>query len=320
MSLPTAPTPRQLLEAYDQGLEGWIWNDKEADDWAEYCSEQPLGVSDDLRGTHEKVNRAHLWRAREAFDPGAFGEESQDTGDCVSHGSRNARDTSRSVEIYTAGEAEEYFKRGATEPTYGARGHRSAGMNPSRASKFERDYGFLVRQDYPELGIDLTTYNAKIGMGWGGSGVPSKVKEECRNHNVTKLHSPKTVQEVMDLLANGYAGHSGQSWGTARDAGSDGLNVSNRSGWNHDMATVGYDKSGLVWKETVFFVVNSWGSWNKRNRMWNEEVLGPWINGMIVIPIDEYDRYFVRSGSIDFYAGIKGFELQHLPEFGFGGV
>ena len=86
------------------------------------------------------------------------------------------------------------------------------------------------------------------------------------------------------------------------------------------MATVGFDQSGDIWDEVVVFVVNSWGNWNKRNSRWDDDALGPWITGMMVIPINEYERYFVRSGSIDFYSRVNGFVMSHLPDYGFGGV
>lgn len=242
---------------------------------------------------------------------------------CVSHGSRNARDVTRAVEV-AMGEPEIYYKRGATEPTYGARGHGGQGMDPTRATKFEMEYGFLFREVYKDanknLNLDLSKYNSRIGTNWGRSGVPEAVREECKKHNVGDNTRPTSGEEVMDLLASGRAGHSGQSWGCASSTPADGINRKS-AGWSHDMATTGYDWSEEFFKEPVIFVNNSWGPWNRPNPVWmaNQDVYGPWIPGMIVISLQEYVRYFVKSGSIHFYSDIKGFPIRELPWIDLGG-
>ncbi len=307
--------PADLVAAYSEGLEGWIWNRQVEREWNQFCeeSQNQFGAAvQDLNRTGKQ--RVMLWRSREKYDPGAFGKESQATGDCVSHGARSARDVTRSVEIDIKGEGEIYFRRGATEPTYGMRGHSGEGMNPAAAARFERDFGFLVRKKYDE--IDLRKYDASIGMKWGRNGTPNKIKELCKQHNVGSVAHPSSLDEAKDLLANGYAAHSGQSWGTARKLGSDGLNTKSAS-WGHDMATVGYDDTSEIWTEPVVFVANSWASWNSLNPRWDEDALGPWIKGMIVIPEEEYERYFIKSGSIHHYSNINGFPAQQLPDWGF---
>ena len=128
MRFPKEPTSNELLELYSKGFEGWIWNKEVARDWGRLMSEQATDTLDDIKDAHKKVKRALLWRSREVYDPGALGKEAQTTGDCVSHGSRTSRDVTRSVEIHIDGEPEEYVARGATEPTYGARGHGGQGM------------------------------------------------------------------------------------------------------------------------------------------------------------------------------------------------
>jgi hypothetical protein len=318
--LPHRPTTEQLVKAYSEGFEGWIWNLQVEREWEDWWSGRPHLYSQNafLKDLHKKYKRVMLWQYRDKYDPGAYSQEAQTTGDCVSHGSRNARDTTRATEV-ARGEPEVYYKRGATEPTYGARNHGGQGMDPTAATRFEMEFGFLFREQYREttlnVSLDLSKYNSNIGAGWGRSGVPSGVKELCKRHNVGDNTRPKTGLEVLDCLAAGSAGHSGQSWGTGNKTGADGLNRSNGSGWNHDMATVGYDISLELWKEPVVFVPNSWGAFNAPNPVWkaNEDVLGPWIPGMIVIPLDEYERYFVRGGSIHFYSQIKGFPVKELP-------
>lgn len=308
-------TPNAIWLAYEEGLPGCHHNQETLDEfWASQPDAYFTDACPHLAGTGTG-KRALLWRSRELYDPGAFGRESQTTGDCVSHGSRNARDTTRAVEIHIQKQPEEYFLRGATEPTYGARGHGGEGMDPARASRFERDTGWLYRQKYDGV-VDLSKYDSDIGSRWGRGGVPDEVKILCNKFKVGRFILPVLVSDCMDLMANGYAGHSGQSWGTGSLPSSDGLNRKKGS-WNHDMATVGYDDTKEVFPETCFFVANSWGAWNQQNPKWDERVLGPWIPGMIVVPADEYERYFIDSGSIFYYADIDGVPAKTLPDWGF---
>ena len=236
---------------------------------------------------------------------------------CTSHGDRNARDITRSVEILN-GDSEQYYKRGATEPTYGARGHSGQGMDPYRAAKFVTEWGFLFRESYRDsskgITLDLSKYNANIGINWGRSGVPQDIKELCKQYNVGEFISPKTAEEALDLLAAGKACHSGQSWGTSDSQRSDGINRKSDS-WSHDMATGGYDLTREFFKEEVVFVHNSWGRWNEPNPVWlaHEDVYGKWIPGTMAIPLSEWEDYFVNSGSIHFYSDVKGFPISELP-------
>jgi len=152
-------TPAEIVAAYNAGLPGWRFDPRTMGDlFADGKAELFAATAPHLHGVG-KGKMALLWRSREIFDPGAYGQEPQVRGSCVSHGSRNARDTTRAVEIHIKGEAEEYYRRGATEPTYAARGHRGEGMDPAVATRFEVDYGFLFRKKYPFA--DLTQLNER---------------------------------------------------------------------------------------------------------------------------------------------------------------
>ncbi len=313
--MPTADISRQ----YDDGLPGWKWDEHTWNAFLDDTSDDPCyaTVHPTLRGSGEG-KRALLWRYREQADPGAFAKEAQKTGDCVSMGDRNAKDTGRCVQIYRDGKPESYKVRGATEPTYGARGHSGQGMDPAKAARFSRDVGYMIRQDYPGV-VDLSVYNARIGIDWGRRGVPQAVRELCAEHKVGRYTIPKDTQDTMDLQYSGYAGHSGQKWGCKSRSDSKGMAVGPYSDrgkqWNHDMATGGFDDTREFYSDTVFFVINSWGKWNQPPAFWPTEAYGPWIPGMMVVPIDQYAKYFVGTGSIMFYSEIDGFPPQKLPDF-----
>lgn len=306
-------TPQEILAAYENGLPGWRFHEGTmdvlmADRKAVYFSEAAPHLAGIGRG-----RMALLWRSREKYDPSAFGQEAQTTGDCVAHGSRNARDVTRSVEIHVKREPEEYYRRGATEPTYGARGHGGQGMDPAVATRFEVDCGFLFRQKYPFA--DLSRYDARVGIRWGPRGVPVEVREECRRHHVGHWIAPTTADQVKDLLFAGYALHSGQSFGVRTVSDDRGVAVPSGR-WNHDMATVGYDDTREVYPVGVFLIGNSWGRWNQRPKVWPEDRYGPWPEGSFWVAEDVYTRHFVGSHSIFAYLDVVGYPQKKLPDYG----
>jgi len=302
-----------IAAAYENGLPGWQFNPDTMDELMADGKAIPFADAAPHLAGVGKGKLALLWQSREKYDPGAFGQECQTTGDCTSHGSRNAREVTRCVEIHITGEPEVFYRRSATEPTYGARGHSGQGMDPAKAARFEVDYGFLFRQEYPFA--DLSTYNAKVGIGWGRSGVPDAVKDECARHNVGKWVTPTSADEVKDLLYSGYALHSGQNFGVKTVSDDRGIAIPSKP-WMHDMATVGYDDTREVYPVGVFLICNSWGRWNHQPKVWPADRYGPWPVGSFWVAEDVYEHYFVGSRSIFAYADIKGVPQKRLPDYG----
>jgi hypothetical protein len=300
---------KAVVKAYEDGLTGYIFNAREREQFLE-SQKYSYFNEPNISGTGIG-KRALLWQYALKLDQKSF-TEAQKTGDCVSHGSRNARDVTRAVEILVNHEPEDWFKRGATEPTYGARGHSGQGMSPAKASMFERDVGFLARHDYGV--VDLSKYNASIGMGWGRSGVPSEVQELCRKNRIGRISNVRTQRELMDAMVNGYAAHSGQ--GAAWEGKPSSKNVHERAArpWNHDMLIAGYDDTKEYWPVRVWFLINSWGPWNSPVPNWPKDY-PPQVPGMIVTTEDDFD-VCVSSGDCWTYGSIEGYPPQRLPDLG----
>lgn len=303
-------TPYSLLNAYQNGgMVGWIDSPR---DRALFLESQPKAVYSEpnIAGSGEKKFAA-LWQYPKALDKLSFTER-QTTGDCTSHASRNARDISRAVEIMVKGEPESFVVRGATEPTYGARGHAGQGMSPAKAAMFEKEVGFLIRKKYDV--VDLSAYNSDIGARWGSRGVPEDVQALCRQHKVGVIRQLRSMADVRDALANGYAIASGQY--AAWDAKPDGNHLHRRvsPGWNHAMATVGMDFSRQFWSMDVLFIQNSWGAWNQAPKEW-PKYLPPWVPGMIVSTAEDWN-VCLESEDCYAYGSIDGFPPQKLPDLG----
>jgi hypothetical protein len=298
------------MRAYEDGLTGYI-QDMRAKH--EFLDGQKYQYFDEPNIKGSGIGkRALLWQYAKKLDSRCFTER-QVTSDCVSHGSRNARDITRAVEILVKKEPEDWFRMGATEPTYGARGHGGEGMSPARASQFERDFGFLARTKYEGV-VDLTNYNGSIGSRWGSSGVPENVRELCKKHKVGVISCVKTQADLMDAMFNGYAAHSGQF--AAWDAASNSKGIHGRAsgGWAHDMATVGYDDTKEFFPFRVWMIQNSWGPWNQKPKAWPKEY-GEWVPGMILTSADDYD-VCVDSADCWTYGSIEGYPPQRLPDYG----
>lgn len=299
----------ELVRAYEAGgFAGYVPSQRDKD---EFLATNP--VREFASPGSGKGKRAMLWGYVLHLDPTAFTER-QTTGDCVSHGSRNARDCSRAVSLLVKHEPYSWFRRTATEPTYGARGHGGQGMSPARASTFERDVGFLPRDNFPGV-VDLTTYDSRIGTSWGAQGgVPKSVQELCNRNKVGTIALVKSMDDAMDALFNGYGIHSGQmaAWGSKPNA----KNIHPRTspGWAHDMATVGYDDTKTFWPFRVWFIQNSWASWNTPVPNWPTD-FPPQVPGMIVTDDAGYAAC-VDAEDIWAYSDVQGFPARELPDLG----
>jgi hypothetical protein len=183
-------------------------------------------------------------------------DEAQTTGDCVSHAARNACDLARAndPDLETT---EDWVDRTATEPIYGARGHSGQGAICSEIVRWvHRTGGLMLRRKYDDLGIDLSKYNASVGIRWGGPGVPEKVTKEAAKHQVGTISLIQSWQQARDCLANGYGVLACSDVGFRHSRNSEG--VSSPSGvWHHAMAWSAADDTRPG--DCRFLIQNSWG-------------------------------------------------------------
>lgn len=307
-------TPFELFRAYEDGLPGWQFDMRANVEFLDTQKYQYFSEPN-IKGSG-LGKRALLWQYAKKLDAACFTER-QTTSDCVSHGSRGARDITRAVEILVKKEPEGWFKMGATEPTYGARGHGGEGMSPGKASRFERDVGFLARTDYEGV-VDLSVYKSSIGRNWGRTGVPERVQELCRKNKVGVISQVRTQEDLMDAMFNGYAAHSGQYASWSVDSNAKGVHYRTPGGWNHDMCIGGYDDSKEFFPFRVWMIINSWSEWNQKPKGW-PKAYGEWVPGMILTSADDF-HVCVESGDCWTYGSIDGYPAQRLPDYGTVGL
>lgn len=307
-------SPRQILKHYRAGFPGSHWRPKETDAFLGEAKHPLFGfAAADLEGSGDG-KMVVLFPYVLKHDQDAY-KTSQATGDCVSHGTRNAVDLSRVVEIEIKGEPEGFYVKGATEAIYGSRGHGGQGMSCAVAARFVTSKGgLLLRKDYTEeFGIDLSNYknSYKMGMKWGSRGVPDDVIAEAKKHQVATASLVDSTREVMDALANGYGLSVCSGYGFSSKRGEFG--VSRRSGsWSHCMCIAGYDDSDEVrkkYKGPIFLIQNSWGKFNNGTKHLNQPDGSFWIT--------ERDmRGMVKSRGTFAFSGVDGFPPQDLPDWG----
>jgi hypothetical protein len=300
-------SPQELYQNYRQGFSGCLWEEHVYEELIQtskyaYFKEGSKKIKNSGKGKLSTPFKSVL-----KFDKKAY-EERQTTGDCVSHGTRNACDLSRAVEIDIKKEKKGWVIRGATEAIYGARGHGGQGMSCARAATFVSESGGIVlRKNYPGV-ADFTKYNGNLGAGWGARGLPDKVIDVANDHQVKTVSLVRTVEEARDALANGYglAVCSNVGFSNKRDKNG----IAKRSGsWAHCMAWVACDDTG---SEPLFLVQNSWGKWNDGGHPeW-----GQIPDGSFLITSDAAAGMLAQNGSYAF-SDFDGFPVQKLPDYGF---
>lgn len=274
-----------------------------------FLESQPLQFFSCAPGSGAGKRAAH-WGYYISMDPGAY-KEIQEGPDCTSHGSRNALDSTRACSIVSGRRLEDFYRRTATETTYGARGSGGEGMSPATASRFMRDVGYLARAKYP--GVDLTEYNFSIGERWGRMGVPESVKSLCGPHKVVTITQVQSMGSLFDALYNGYGCHSGQS--AAWSEKPSGLfHPRARKPWGHDMNIAGYDATKEFWPYEVVFIANSWGGWNLPIEGWPAYLPAP-PAGMIVSRAEDA-QVCIDGDDCWAFSDAVGYEPTVLPDAG----
>jgi hypothetical protein len=301
-------SPEELYNNYRKGFSGCLWEQHVYDHLIE-VSKYPL-FGDAIGSRFKNSGKGKLstpYKSVLKFDKKAY-EERQTTGDCVSHGTRNACDVSRAVEIDILGEREAWIARGATEAIYGARGHGGQGMSCARAAEFvSKNGGILLRKNYKNI-ADFTKYNGNLGAGWGARGLPDPVIDAANDHQIKTVSLIRSIEEARDALANGYGLAVCSNYGFSNKRDKKGIaNVSGN--WAHAMAWIACDDTG---NEPLFLVQNSWGKWNDGGHPdW-----GSIPDGSFLIRAEVAAGMLAANGSYAF-SNFDGFPLQKLPSYGF---
>jgi len=253
------------------------------------------------------------WHYYLKLDPTSAMRGSQKTGDCVSWGIRGASDTTRCFDILGKNEQEAYVRRQATCGIYAGRGHTGSGASPARLSEYHVHIGIVLEQQYTtnEASYDFRHYDEYVvwGMRHGQTGVPEDLRQLTSKHGPITTSLVVGMEELKDLLWNGYGVHCGSGIGVTTR----GDPVSHlTSSWSHDMQICGYDDSAETRKQygqTIYFWDQSWGDWNRVENI--PDPWKPWGQGMFALK--ESDTWqAVRQQGTWVFSGTNGFPARPI--------
>lgn len=302
-------SPEALLKAYTDGIKGSFFEPAHYEQFMASLKHPYFGAAAPWLKDSGKGKLCTPYKSVMKLCPTAFGDDRQTQPDCVSHSARNAGDITRAVEIDIKKEPELWVARGATEITYGMRGHCGAGMSCSRAADILTKYGFPVRQKYGEF--DLSVYDGRKGNKWCPNNVPKALLDLIKTQVFQTVTLIRSVEEARDALANGYGISicSGQGFSSQRD--SKGF-CSPRGSWSHALTLGGCDDRN---NEMDFILLNSWGAWNSGGHPdFGQLPTGGWLAHAEVI------AKMIRGGGTFAYSNFDGFPVQNLPDYGNEGL
>lgn len=328
-------TTKQLIESYEQGFKGYVPDPRADADFETYLRESGGYASagdaiDDYALKDTGKGKLSLpFIAATTFYPNCLPGGAQGRGSCVAWSTRNAALVSYCAYLMYGPNAERFspplvspvgIANGcfSTEGVYWFRRKASDGWQCSSAADVAiRECGLLVRQRYPEVGLDLTEYSASTEGRWGLTVPPEEVRNLCKQHLVSSATVAKGWEQVRDMLANGFALSTCgmESWNKERDA----YGVCKRTpeGWAHAMAAVAADDRPEIHERYgcgLLLLANSWGNYLKgadviRGTNFRIPVGSFWVRWE-----DAKERYFVALGPS------KGWHAAKLPDWGLGGV
>lgn len=298
--------PHELKEIYDSGFKGVLYDAFERA-YAGAFAESFYAMFPKADGIGKgKVSLPY--KAALSLEPEFGRYEAQGTGDCVSHNQRNAGMIDYCVDAMF-GETK-YKGRFATENIYGDRGHSGQGASCDRLAIYTGPNGkggFLVRQKYETSGgtVDLSTYNWRIGDGWGGRGTPSWLNEIASQNKALRVFRCDSLEMARDAIAMGF-GISRCGWyGYSNKRNEDGVSdVSGR--WSHAMAWIGCDDTDAMNQKyggPLILTQNSWGLWNSGPKRHDQPDGSFWVRS-------RFTKEEIDAGGVYIIASVRGFDRE----------
>jgi len=283
--------------------------------------------------------------------PGCWPGKAQPVGDCVSRSNTNSVlgvlccEVASGVVDEETGILETYpevsqlgIENGvlASEPIYWFRGHGSHGWDCSSSARHSiQNTAAVLRQNFPDININLTTYTKSNIERYGRTPPPQNIRNAISNNRIRTAARVSDISAIRDNLCQGRFIHTCGSEGFARPRNEHG--VSNRSGsWAHAVAYIGFDDRPEIvrmYKGPLILILNSWGNYNSGNRdIFDSAKFVPphkkelWISiglvnsrtGNIMIPNGSFwcRASDVRNRTCFVFAGLNGWKAQKIPTWG----
>lgn len=327
-----AMTPQEVIEHYANGFAGAMApTPEQTEELHQAIEDRGFGLygsdaGNAFGGSHAGKLVAHFTHVERLY-PGCWPGPAQQRGDCVSHDDKNTKVYSHVCDIISGvpdektGKLEgvvevsaEGIKQGlfSSEASYWFRGYNGDGWSCEAAASVSlKSAGCVIRKNYPEVGIDLTRYSAKLAGKYGKPAPPEEVRKALSSNLVYVATKLRSFEEVRDFLGNGYGVSTcgGEGFSSTRDENG----VSGRRGsWSHAMSFIGADDRPEIHQKyggPLVLVLNSWGKFNSGPR----RVLGTDID----IPEGSFWTPWknVSRRSLIAYSGVNGWPARNLPDY-----
>lgn len=321
--------------AYTSGFPGYVPDQKADDELLAYLRDtggySRAGDAIDDYGLRDtgKGQLSLPYLASVQLFPGSLPGGRQMRGSCVAWSTRNAGAVSYAGHLIYGANPNRFappvvspaaMQHGVycTENIYWFRRKSTDGWQCSAAAQVVvGESGLMLRQNYPELGLDLTEYNPNTEGKWGLTLPPANVREVCQQHLVGSATVCEGWESVRDMLANSYALSTCgmESFSKERDAF--GVCSRTREGWAHAMAAIGADDRPEIHERYgcgLLLIQNSWGDYLRgTDRIQGTNLRIP-VGSFWARWTDVKDRYFVALGAA------KGWPAQKLPDWGLKGI
>ncbi len=277
------------------------------------------------------------------------GRQGQARGDCVSWGTRNASLGTMVADIVSGQPDEKTGKPEekpdvppegiadgvlSTEAFYWHRGYNGDGWFCAEAASVAcKKSGLVVRRDYPELGVNLTSYSGGTAGKYGKSAPPANIRDLFDDHLIHQATQAGGLEARRDFLFNGYflLDCGGEGYSDKRDQNG----VSKRSGsWAHSMTEIGVDDRDVIkqqYNEPLVLILNSWAKWNSgprdilqsanlvpvgKKEIWLQAgIINP-STGNIMIPEGSFWAPWshVKGREVYAFSGANGWPAKKLPD------
>ncbi len=245
----------------------------------------------------------------------------------------------------------------STEWAWWQRGYNGDGWSMGPATEAVIKSGVMLRQPYPDLGIDFTHYSYANTAMYGNRTPPENMQAVGRQHVITTGADCSSFEECRDALGNlhGMPTEGGEGFSSTRDQY--GMSP-RRGGWSHAFPFKGADDRATTkakFGEGLILNMNNWGpDWNSGPRdIFDSASLVPslidglvklglapamdpvqikdWLvkldivngsTGAIMIPQGSWWCRWsdVKNRGIEALAGLRGWAKKTLPNLGATGV
>ena len=354
-------TPQELIKKYEEGFSGVYFDPDEKDKFTEcalrtggFENVEDAGIFFGWADSFSEQLIIPFVHVLEAY-PGCWPGRPQIVGNCVARSNANAI-LGLLVSEVVAGLPDEVTGKIETFPKISELGISNGALAPEpvywyRKSRTNQTHGWfceasarvsientgaVLRQNYPEVNIDLTTYTKQNIERYGRTPPPENIAKVFANNKIRTAARVSTFDAIRDSLGQGRYIHTCGSEGFSRTRDNNG--VSNRQGrWMHAMSIISTDDRPEIkrmYNGPLVLVLNSWGgAWNsgprdifdsakyvpahKRDLWIALDIVNP-NTGNIMIPKGSFWAKWsdFRRRECLAFAGLNGWKMQKIKNWG----